>query len=156
MLLKHLSTLSLRLVTIESLTGGLVADAFVRSPGASKVFLGGYIVYQQAAKEAWLGISPTWIRQHHIVSEAMAMKLVEKGLALTAADIVISTTGNAGPTALDGQKVGTVFIAIGNRMHTLTKQLTLQGHRQAIRSAVVKAILRLLKDFLQAYYLIDA
>jgi PncC family amidohydrolase len=151
-LLKQLTTLSLQVVTIESLTGGLLADAFIRIPGASKVFLGGYVVYHHTAKESWLGISKQWMAKHPSVSDAMAKKLVEKGLSLTKANIVIAATGNAGPTVLDNLPVGCAFISVGNRHHTISKELALKGSRQTIRRAVVNASLVLLKDFLQAYY----
>lgn len=44
-----------KIVAAESLTGGLLADAFVRVPGASRVFLGSAVTYDIRAKASILG-----------------------------------------------------------------------------------------------------
>ena len=48
--------------TAESLTGGLLADAFVRIPGASQTFRGGVVTYTDAVKTAVLGVSSELLR----------------------------------------------------------------------------------------------
>lgn len=45
-----------KIAAAESLTGGLLADAFVRIPGASKVFLGSVVTYDIRAKSSILGV----------------------------------------------------------------------------------------------------
>lgn len=46
-----------KIAVAESLTGGLLADAFVRMPGASKVFLGSAVTYDIRAKAKILGVN---------------------------------------------------------------------------------------------------
>lgn len=46
-----------KIAAAESLTGGLLADAFVRIPGASKVFLGSAVTYDIRAKAKILGVN---------------------------------------------------------------------------------------------------
>lgn len=46
-----------KIAVAESLTGGLLADAFVRIPGASKVFLGSAVTYDIRAKAKILGVN---------------------------------------------------------------------------------------------------
>ncbi|MBV8594251.1 MAG: nicotinamide-nucleotide amidohydrolase family protein, partial [Caulobacteraceae bacterium] len=48
---------SLRIVTAESCTGGLVAAALCSIPGASDVFERGFVAYTNRAKQELLGIS---------------------------------------------------------------------------------------------------
>ena len=51
----------------ESLTGGLLADAFVRVPGASKVFLGSAVTYDIRAKASILGVDAELLRREGAV-----------------------------------------------------------------------------------------
>ncbi len=51
-----------KIAAAESLTGGLLADAFVRVPGASKVFLGSAVTYDIRAKASILGVDAELLR----------------------------------------------------------------------------------------------
>ena len=54
--LAYCETNRFKIAAAESLTGGLLADAFVRVPGASKVFLGSAVTYDIRAKASILGV----------------------------------------------------------------------------------------------------
>ena len=41
----------------ESLTGGLLTDAIVQVPGASRVLMGGIVAYDEGRKQTLLGVS---------------------------------------------------------------------------------------------------
>ncbi|MBQ1357179.1 MAG: CinA family protein, partial [Aeriscardovia sp.] len=45
-----------RIACAESLTGGLLADAFVSVPGASRAFAGSLVIYDIREKEKVLGV----------------------------------------------------------------------------------------------------
>ncbi|WP_314686765.1 nicotinamide-nucleotide amidohydrolase family protein [uncultured Bifidobacterium sp.] len=91
------------LAASESLTGGLVSDAFVRIPGASDVFLGSAVTYDVAAKASVLGVD-----EGLLSAEGAVRPVVARQMALGAAllfgrphpgvpVIGLSTTGVAGP-----------------------------------------------------------
>ncbi|MDQ6655159.1 MAG: nicotinamide-nucleotide amidohydrolase family protein, partial [Verrucomicrobiota bacterium] len=56
----------------ESCTGGFLAHRLTNVPGASAVFLAGYVPYANAAKTALLGVEPAMIEEHGAVSESVA------------------------------------------------------------------------------------
>lgn len=57
-ILDHCRQRGLKIAVIESLTGGLLADRFVGVSGASDVFLGGVIAYQDELKSYYASVSP--------------------------------------------------------------------------------------------------
>lgn len=61
--LAYCETNRFKIAAAESLTGGLLADAFVRVPGASKVFLGSAVTYDIRAKASILGVDAELLRR---------------------------------------------------------------------------------------------
>jgi nicotinamide-nucleotide amidase len=145
----------LTLAVAESLTGGLLAAAIVAVPGASTIFVGGVVAYNTALKHSVLQVDVGLLNEHGPVHPDVATQMargVRRALAVDGADadVAIATTGVAGPGPQDGHPAGTVYIAValGEEVHTL--RLSLQGDRQAIRSAVVSESLELLHELLRA------
>ena len=64
--------------TAESCTGGLIGDLITDVPGSSSYFLGGAIVYSNAAKQRLLGVSKTTLQEHGAVSEAVAIEMAAR------------------------------------------------------------------------------
>jgi nicotinamide-nucleotide amidase len=130
------------LAVAESLTGGLLTDAFVRVPGASAVLRGGIVAYDTAVKASLLGVDPELLAAHGAVHPDVAAQMaagVRVALAVAGepAYVGVATTGVAGPDAQDGQPVGTVYLgfAIGDRVEV--ERLDVRGDRAAIRAAAV-------------------
>ncbi len=106
---ERLAGQGLRLCTVESCTGGGIAQAMTDVPGSSRWFECGWVSYSNAAKTAMLGVPADLIERHGAVSEAVARALVEGGLAHSRADLAVSVTGIAGPGGGTPEKpVGTV------------------------------------------------
>lgn len=147
-----LRRLNLTVSTIESFTGGLLADAFIAQPGASEIFHQGHILYQTKSKASWLGITEATLSTIDGVSESLIALLLKRGHALGLAKLILATTGNAGPTSQGKTSVGTAFLGISDGTHTLIKGYQFKGTRQAIRQAGVQASLDLLESFLSTYY----
>ena len=58
----------LHVAASESLTGGLLANAFVSVPGASRVFLGSAVTYDIHAKAKILGVDADFLESHGAVN----------------------------------------------------------------------------------------
>lgn len=114
-LVKELIKQNLTIGSIESYTGGLFGKEITDVPGASKVYKGGIIVYTIEEKVRLLGIEAAFIEENGVVSQAVAKELAYKGKEKLNTDIVVSFTGNAGPTrdvCSHGSEVGEVYIGI--------------------------------------------
>ena len=66
----------------ESLTGGLLADAFVRIPGASDVFLGSAVTYAIAAKAHILGVDSALLEREGAVHPDVAKQMAVGAVAV--------------------------------------------------------------------------
>src|SRR3954466_12463689 len=88
---------SLRIVTAESCTGGLIAALLTEIPGSSDVVERGFVVYSNAAKTEMLGVAAALIEQHGAVSREVAMAMAEGALTHSHAQLSVSVTGIAGP-----------------------------------------------------------
>ena len=73
--LAYCETNHFKIAAAESLTGGLLADAFVRVPGASKVFLGSAVTYDIRAKASILGVDAELLRSEGAVHPEVARQM---------------------------------------------------------------------------------
>src|ERR1700728_2188265 len=103
---------SLRLVTAESCTGGLVAGAICSIPGASDVFERGFVAYTNRAKQEQLGRAGDLIAALGAVSEPVVRMMAEGAIEHSHAHLDVAITGVAGPGGGSPMKpVGTVHFA---------------------------------------------
>src|SRR5437870_1861203 len=114
-LVRLLSERKQTLALAESCTGGLLADQITNVPGASKVFVAGYVTYSNEEKIRTLGVSRESIEKFGAVSEQIATEMAEGLRRRTGTTHGIATTGVAGPTGGSEEKpVGTVFVALSS------------------------------------------
>lgn len=133
----------------ESLTGGLVAAALVDVPGASAVFKGSIVAYDLMVKHELLGVSAAVLAQRGAVNAEVATAMAEGALGALGADIVVATTGVAGPDPdpVSGAAPGVVFIAVaGGDLGTMVRELSVEGDREGVRAAARRAALQALHD----------
>ena len=78
---------------VETSTGGRLTAALAALPGISRHLMEGAILYDQKAKERFLGIS----LQFSAVSKECAMRLAKVFQEQSQADFVLAETGMAGP-----------------------------------------------------------
>lgn len=95
----------------ESCTGGLCADRITNIAGSSEVFLGSVIAYANSVKEGVLNLSPSTLRKFGAVSKETAWEMAQGARNALGADLVVTTTGIAGPGGGSKEKpVGTIGI----------------------------------------------
>lgn len=133
--------LGLTVATAESLTAGMVASALADVPGASSVLQGGIVAYQVSVKQNILGVDAELLATAGAVDPGVAVAMAEGARRILAADIGVSTTGVAGPSAHEGKPVGTVFTAISTRSDTRSSEHHFDGDREQIRTASRDAVL---------------
>jgi len=138
-IIKRLAKLKKTVAVAESITAGGLAAAITEIAGASKVFLGGVIVYSDEAKIKQLGISKKLIAEYTAVSEQVALEMANSVRKKFGSDYAIATTGVAGPKSAYGQKPGTVWLAITDGKSTLTIPLSLSGDRESVRNAAIES-----------------
>ncbi|MBQ9680925.1 MAG: CinA family protein [Aeriscardovia sp.] len=145
------------LACAESLTGGLLADAFVSVPGASSVFLGSAVTYDEREKAQLLGVDADILERDGAVDPDVACQMADGaarlyGAALCGAPVAaMATTGVAGPDSDGFKPVGLVYVAISvPGSPTRVERHRFDGDRAAIRCASVAAAVELLHSTLFA------
>jgi nicotinamide-nucleotide amidase len=130
----------------ESCTGGLLANRITNVPGASAVFLAGYVCYANQAKLDMLDVEPQLIEKHGAVSEQVAYALAEHARACARSDYALATTGVAGPSGGSPEKpVGTVYIALATAGGTIVRKLFFPTDRETFKQIATQTALELLR-----------
>lgn len=136
------------LAVAESCTGGLIADLITDIAGASAVFKAGIVAYSPEAKIHLLGIDAALIARHGVVSNEIACAMAERMRLLAETDYAIATTGNLGPTVLEGKPCGLVHVAVSSAKTLYSRELQYGGDRRTNKQDAALAALNLLKDML--------
>ncbi|WP_422422191.1 CinA family protein [Pseudomonas sp. GZD-222] len=109
--LGYLKDHQLVLTTAESCTAGCIVALLAACPGTGEVLESGYVVYSPSAKKRLLGVNPETIERYGLTSEAVAWEMAVGALKDSDANVVIATTGGAGPNPESGILPGTLCFA---------------------------------------------
>ena len=134
----------------ESITGGALTSALVSVSGASDVLLGSIVAYSKEMKINQLGLSAELIDEKGLVSKEVALEMAKGAKQKLGSSWAISSTGSAGPRALDGSSPGEIWIAIVGPDRQESVKLSLNGARQEVISGAVESALTLLERILRA------
>ncbi|MEO8115811.1 MAG: CinA family protein [Phenylobacterium sp.] len=143
---------SLRIVTAESCTGGLVAGAICSIAGASDVFERGFVTYSNRAKQEMLGVSGDLIADLGAVSEPIVRMMAEGALENSHAHVSIAITGVAGPGGGTPLKpVGTVHFATARSNQSVQHRMEIwdEDDRETIQLRAVQTALEMLRERLR-------
>ncbi len=135
------------LAVAESCTGGYLAHRLTNVPGASNVFLAGYVTYSNEAKISSLGVPSDLIAEHGAVSEPVARAMAEGARAHSNASFALATTGIAGPGGGSKAKpVGTAFLGLAGGGETNVRHLFFPTDRETFKQLVTQTALNLLRE----------
>jgi len=138
-----------RLVVAESCTGGLLSARITAIPGASTVFIGGVVAYDNMVKSGTLDVPPELLDQYGAVSEQVVSAMAEGVQRQFAVDAALAITGIAGPSGGTAEKpVGTVWLAARYGAERRALKRVFPGDRNEIRARSAQAALDLLRRLL--------
>lgn len=131
----------------ESCTGGLLAHRITNVPGASEVFLAGYITYSNAAKTDVLQVEQRLLEEHGAVSAEVASAMAENARKRSGSSFSLATTGIAGPGGgSDAKPVGTAFVGMaGADGRAEAHRFFFPSDRETFKQMVAQAAFELLR-----------
>ena len=139
----------LTVAAAESCTGGLVAARLTSVPGASDVFRGGIVSYDNDVKLAQLGVPEKTLAAHGAVSAETAAAMARGARESLGSDVAVAVTGIAGPGGGTPEKpVGLVHLNASGPGGELALELNLPGDRETIRRRATAGALHLLRELL--------
>jgi len=150
---KALVTHQSMVVTAESCTGGMIAEALTSIGGSTAWFDRAYITYSYESKREMLGVNELTIQKKGAVSQLCVEEMALGALQQSHAKVSVSCSGIAGPTGASPDKpVGTVWLAwaIQGQENVVSERFLFSGDRQAVREqttqAALQGILKLLEN----------
>ena len=133
--------------TAESCTGGLISASVTDVPGASAVFFGGVVSYDNSIKAGVLGVKKETLAAHGAVSEETAGEMSVGARRLLGVDFAVSVTGIAGPSGGTQEKpVGLVYISVASPRGCIVSKNLFSGNREEVRLQTVSTALVLLTE----------
>lgn len=136
----------------ESCTGGAIASAITKIPGASQVFMGSVVSYDNSIKENVLNVKRETLQTYGAVSKECVEEMAKGVKNLMKTDVALSVSGIAGPTGGTKEKpVGTVWMALyfKETMETKLVSVVPQSREYIIETAVFNALAWILKRIME-------
>ncbi|MEO0795431.1 MAG: CinA family nicotinamide mononucleotide deamidase-related protein [Verrucomicrobiota bacterium] len=145
------------LAVAESCTGGLLANAFTDIPGASKVFAGGVVCYNNDAKSDLLGVPEDILLQHGAVSAETAVAMADCAAERFGTDYALAITGFAGPSGGTPENpVGTIYVGYHSPVGSWCIRMIYPGERTTVKIRAVNRALDIMRRKLNKYQLEEA
>jgi PncC family amidohydrolase len=139
------------LAVAESSAGGLISAALLAVPGASAYFLGGAVIYTQAARRALLRVPDEAVKGIRSSTEAYALVKARAVRELVGTTWGLAETGASGPTGNRyGDAAGHACIAVAGPVERVITVETGDADRERNMWAFTRAALKLLEDALRS------
>ena len=128
--------------TVESCTGGSLAQTLVSVAGASDYFQGSFLTYTNELKNRLVDVSKKDLDKVGAVSAEVVTQMAKNGREKLGVDICISTSGVAGPDGgTEDLPVGTIWIGIATKENVIAKKFQFGDHRERnIQMTVLTAL----------------
>ncbi|MCH8745902.1 MAG: CinA family protein, partial [Chloroflexi bacterium] len=139
----------LTLATMESCTGGFLANSITDVPNSSAYFKGGVVAYTAQLKIAH-GVPEETINQHGCISAETAAAMAKAIREKFGADFGIGITGVAGPAEMEGKPVGQVYIAIAGAEEAKGLEMRVPPRRIVIKRRASNTALTELRKMITA------
>ncbi|WP_033618392.1 CinA family protein [Helicobacter pylori] len=149
-LIERLKSLNLKIAVAESCSGGLLSHAFTSVSGASAVFMGGIVCYNEEVKCEILKVNATTLKVFGVYSEECVKEMLLGVFLNFKVDLALAVSGVAGPNG--GSKanpVGTVYIGVQRLgSHALIDRCFFEGDRENVQNKSVEHALNMLARIL--------
>ena len=146
-LVKVLTAKKLTCATAESCTGGGVGYAITSVSGASAVFWGGIISYDNSVKRDVLGVPAEILETKGAVSSECASAMADGARRSLKTDLAVSITGIAGPGGGTAEKpVGLVWFGVASKAGVRAEKMIFSGDRDTVRSSAIEHALGMLLE----------
>lgn len=139
------------LSTAESCTAGRIATIITAAPGSSTYYRGGLCCYAEDVKSRLLGVSEELMERETPVCEEVARQMVVGANRLFGTEYAVAITGYAGPGGSPSGNVlvGTIWIAVGQEGHIVTRMLSEDNGREQNLTSATSVAVHMLLDYLR-------
>jgi len=135
----------------ESSAGGLISASLLAVPGASAYFLGGGVIYTQAARRGLLRVPDEAMKNVRSSTEAYAQIKAKAVRELVGATWGLAETGASGPTGNRyGDAAGHACIAVSGPVERVITVETRDADRERNMWAFTRAAIELLEQAVRA------
>lgn len=143
---------NLFIVTVESCTGGGLANAVTNIAGASEVMKAGFVTYSNEQKVV-LGVPAEVIERFTVYSLEVAEAMARAGIRTAAkADIGVGITGSISRVdpANPNSQPGTVYIAVCQGEKTISRKFVFsdEGERWEVKERAIQEALKMVLEII--------
>ncbi|MCY4366904.1 MAG: CinA family nicotinamide mononucleotide deamidase-related protein [Chloroflexi bacterium] len=139
----------LTLATMESASGGFLANSITDISGSTSYYIGGIVATTRGMLLA-NGVPSRILEENGMASAETAMAMAYVARDSMEADYSIAIAGVIGPEPVDDQPVGQVFVAIAGKRHTRQLQFRTPPRRIVIKRRVSNTALTELRKLIVA------
>jgi nicotinamide-nucleotide amidase len=144
-----LQTMGLTLATMESCTGGFLANSITEVPAYTTYYKGGIVANGKAMLIAQ-GVPAATVEQHGVVSQETAAAMARAVRQSLNADIGIGLSGVPGPSEFEGKPMGLAYVAVATATDLVQRELRVPPRRITIKRRVSNTALIELRKLLSA------
>ena len=109
---KYLAAMDRQLLTVESLTSGMIAKTLTDIPRDGKALYGGFVVYDEDAKRIFISLPKASLAYTSRAATALALG----GLEHSRASVCVAVSGDAMPTRDRLDELGIVYMSVAMRL----------------------------------------